>query len=83
MAIDTALIESAPHGVVFYEYDKDTIIIDWIHTQTKTMEKIMNLTGICLPATNQLEVMLIDYIEGTGELKNTEWGINSLHFNGC
>ncbi len=83
LAIDTALIDSIPDGVVTYEYAADTIIIDWIHTQTKTMEKIKDLACLCLPTARQLEDMLINYIEGTGELKNTEWGINSLHFNSC
>jgi hypothetical protein len=83
LAIDTALIESIPNGVVTYEYAADIIIIDWIHTQTKTMEKIKDLAGLCLPTAEQMEGMLISYIERTDELKNTEWGINSLHFNGC
>lgn len=86
LAIDTALINSIPDGVVTYEYAKEKdkiIIIDWIHTQTKKMKEIKKLAGLCLPTTEQLEGMLINYIEKTGELKNTEWGINSLHFNGC
>lgn len=83
LAIDRALIKSIPGGVVGYEYESDIIVIDWIHTQTETMEKIKDLAGLSIPETDQLEGMLMNYIERTGELKNTEWGINSLHFNGC
>jgi len=83
LAIDKALIDSVPDGVVTHEYEADLLIIDWIHTQTQTIEKIKDLAGICIPTTEKMESMLINYVESSGDLKNTEWGINSLHFNGC
>ncbi len=83
LAIDMDLIDLIPDGVVAHKYAEDILIVDWIHTQTKTIEKIKDLAGLYIPTIEDMESMLINYVEGTGDLKNTEWGINSLHFNGC
>ncbi len=83
LAIDNSLMESIPDGLVVNDLDSKTSIVDWIHTKTLTMEGIISDAGLHIPNVNKLEALLVDYVRNTGELGSSEWGRNSLHYNGC
>jgi len=83
LAVDVALAENLPKGIVISKREHDFIVIDWIHTRTQTMEMIAEKSGLKLLLPNELKSKLTAYVLSTGELGKSEWGQNSLALNGC
>jgi hypothetical protein len=83
LAIDSAMLETKPEGVLLSQSGPDFAVIDWIHTRTATMDDMLKRTRLSLPAPSDLRNRLGAYVRGTGKLGEETWGRNSLVFNGC
>lgn len=83
MAVDRVLIEAVPLGVVLARQQANFMILDWVHTRTAAMESILFRSELDLPPSQELEKRLTDYVHNTGDFADTEWGCNTLCFNGC
>jgi len=83
LAVDKALLDTTPSGVIVTHSDSDLVIVDWVHTRTSIMEFLLAKTGLQLPSAEELETKLVSYIRSTGNLGKNDWGRNSLLMNGC
>jgi len=83
LGVDSALMDHVPPGVVVTQRDGELVVVDWIHTETTTMNRIKEKIGLRLPTCHEREALLVSYVRGTGELADSDWGLNSLRLNGC
>jgi len=83
LAIDRAMIDEVPDGVVVSHEDKDLLIVDWIHTRTTTLNDVVTKARIQVPSTAQLCGQLSAYVTSTGGATDEDWKHNTLHLNGC
>lgn len=83
LAIDSTLLKDMPLGVIVTKLTTDISVIDWVHTRTKTMDRIVNEAKVHLASVVELEQKLTAYVLGTREIGKTKWGQNTLVLNGC
>lgn len=83
LAIDRAMIDKVPDGVVVSHENTDLIVVDWIHTCMSTLNDIASKAGIQVPSAAQLCGQLRAYVKSTGGATDEDWKQNTLHLNGC
>lgn len=83
LAVDRAMVNQVPDGVVVSHKEKDLIVVDWVHARTSTMEDIRSKAGIQLPPPTELEKKLAAYVASTGDATDADWKHYTLCLNGC
>lgn len=81
LAVDAAMLTQVPGGVVVSH--NGLVVVDWVHTRTSVIDKIVSKAGIRLPSTSTLEELLRASVAKTGDATNENWKRNSLCLNGC
>ncbi len=83
LAVDAAMVNHMPDGVVLAHSETDFIIVDWVHTRTRETERILSDAGIEIPSVGELQERLLAYVASTGSATNEEWKRYTLSLNGC
>jgi len=83
LAVDAAMVNQVPDGVVVSRKEKDLIVVDWVHTWSRAIEDISSVAGIQLLSPGELEKRLAAYVASTGDAPDEEWKHYSLCLNGC
>lgn len=83
LAVDLAMMEKLPSGVMVSHRDSDFFVIDWVHTRIRMIEEIISKTELQLPSSDYLHQMLTTYVAKTGDETDDEWKNYTLSLNGC
>jgi hypothetical protein len=83
MAVDSAIMQVVPDGVVVSQIEKTVLIVDWVHTWTKTIQEIVSKIDLKLLSQQDLELKLKSYVQNTGQDPDRQWKHNTLCLNGC
>lgn len=83
LAVDRAMLDQIPSGVVVSHEEPDFVVVDWVHTAFREIEEIGSKTGIQLRPAAELRRRLSAYVASIGDAADADWKHYTLRLNGC